>query len=123
MGFEGLLSAKPVAIGRREGLPGQKPMVLDDALEGERSVWFRFSLRGGAKERVARVTMGKREIVTFTQKASADDLRIVVQVPAPEVTKKASMTLELASGRKYHFASLTTPTLLNLLRRFSGSAP
>jgi hypothetical protein len=118
MDLEGLLSAKPVVINRREGLPGQKPLVLDDALKGERSVWFRFSLRGGFAERVARVLAGKRDVTLFTQKPAGDDLRIVVQVPASEITKKTSMTIEFEGGRKYHFASLTTPTLTNLLNRF-----
>lgn len=93
-------------------------MVLDDALKGERSVWFRFSLLGGAKEEIVRVTMGKKAIPSFTQKAENDNLRIVVQLAAGDVTKDASLTFELRGGRKYHFARLTTPTLTNLLKRF-----
>ncbi len=118
MDFEGLLSAKSVAINRREGLPGQKPLVLDDALKGDTSVWLRFTLHGGAAERVALVTLAGQPVSLFSQKPAGNDLKIVVQVPAASLTKKASMALELAGGRRYYFAALTTPTLTNLLKRF-----
>jgi hypothetical protein len=118
MDLEGLLSAKSVVINRREGLPGQKPLVLDDALKGDTSVWLRFTLQGGAADRVARVTLGSQAISFFSQKPAGKDLKIVVQVPATSLKKKASMALEFSGGRRYNFATLTTPTLTNLLKRF-----
>jgi hypothetical protein len=118
LALEGLLSAKPIVIGRQEGLPGQKRMLLDDALRGETHVWFRFTLKGGAKERVARISTGSARAPTFAEKASGNDLKIVVQLPIDQVRKNTSMTIELAGGSRYRFESLTTPTLTNLLKRF-----
>src|SRR6185503_16224717 len=46
--LDDLLRAQPVAIGRREGLPGHPEMVLVDALRGDERIWFRFKLEGGA---------------------------------------------------------------------------
>lgn len=93
-------------------------MLLEDALRGEHNVWFRFTLRGGARHRVAHVVAGRQEVRAFSQKAGGADLQIVVQLPREQVTKKLSLTIEIADGPKYRFASLTTPTLTNLLNRF-----
>ena len=54
----GLVWAKAVVIGRREGLPGQRSMVLVDALSGQETVWLRFRLEDGARPRRSRASTG-----------------------------------------------------------------
>ena len=102
--LEGVLRARPVVIGRSEGLPGQRPMVLVDALQGERWVWFRFALEGGAGSRVARVGWEQGEITTYVQEAEGKDLRVIVQVPRDAVSARAHVSLEVESGPTYTFA-------------------
>jgi hypothetical protein len=99
-----LLHAQPVAIGRREGLPGQPEMVLVDALRGDERIWFRFKLEGGAARRVSRVSWEQGDITTFVQEAAGKDLRLLVQVPRAAVTRGAHLSLETASGPTYTFA-------------------
>jgi hypothetical protein len=110
-----LVWAKAVVIGRREGLPGQRPMVLVDALSGQDSVWLRFRLEDGASAEVARVHWEHGEVTTFEQVADGADRRVVVQLPRGQVTPKTRVSLELASGATYRFA-LTAPTLARLFR-------
>ena len=99
-----LLHAQPMAIGRREGLPGQPEMVLVDALRGDERIWFRFKLEGGAARRVSRVSWEQGDITTFVQEAAGKDLRLLVQVPRAAVTRGAHLSLETASGPTYTFA-------------------
>ena len=110
-----LLWAKAVVIGRREGLPGQRPMILVDALNGRDSIWLRFRLEGGAGERVARVSWEHGEVTTFEEVADGKDRRVVVQLPRALVTSKTRVALEVAGGPTYRFP-LTAPTLARLLR-------
>ncbi len=102
--LEGVLRAKPVSIGRQEGLPGQRPMVLVDALQGETWVWFRFTLAKGAEARIARVFWEQGEIAAYVQEPADGDLRVIVQVPRPAVNRSAHLSLEVASGPTYTFA-------------------
>lgn len=102
--LQGLLRATPRAIDRREGLPGQRPMVLKDALFGDEWVWLRFQLEGGASARVDRVWWEQGDIATYVQEASGKDLRIVVQIPRAAVTKKTRVSLRVAAGPAYRFA-------------------
>jgi hypothetical protein len=102
--LEGVLRARPVVIARSEGLPGQRPMVLVDALQGERWVWFRFALEGGALSRVARVGWEQGEITTYVQETEGKDLRVIVQVPRAAVSPRAHLSLEVESGPTYTFA-------------------
>lgn len=102
--LEGLLRARPVAIGRHEGLPGQREMVLVDALHGEEWIWFRFRLDGGASLRIARVSWERGEITTYLQEPAGADLRVVVQVPRASVTRSARLQLEVEDGPSYAFA-------------------
>ncbi|MET0555933.1 MAG: hypothetical protein ABW221_23030 [Vicinamibacteria bacterium] len=111
----GLVWAKSVVIGRREGLPGQRSMVLVDALSGQDTVWLRFRLEDGASEEVARVHWEHGEVTTFEQVADGPDRRVVVQLPRARVTPKTRVTLELSRGPAYRFA-LTAPTLARLFR-------
>lgn len=110
-----LLWAKAVVIGRREGLPGQRPMVLVDALNGRDSIWLRFRLEGGADARVARVSWEHGEVKTFEEVAEGKDRRVVVQLPRALVTPKTRVALEVADGPTYRFP-LSAPTLARLLR-------
>jgi hypothetical protein len=102
--LEGLLRARPVAVGRHEGLPGQREMVLVDALHGEEWIWFRFRLEGGASLRLARVSSERGEITTYVQEPAGADLRVVVQVPRAAVTRSSRLRLEVADGPTYAFA-------------------
>ena len=111
----GLVWAKAVVIGRREGLPGQRSMVLVDALSGQETVWLRFRLEDGAPAEVARVHWEHGEVTTFEQVADGADRRVVVQLPRAQVTPKTRVSLELAGGPTYRFA-LTAPTLARLFR-------
>jgi hypothetical protein len=111
----GLVWAKAVVIGRREGLPGQRSMVLVDALSGQETVWLRFRLEDGATAEIARVHWEHGEVTTFEQVADGADRRVVVQLPRAQVTPKTRVSLELAGGPTYRFA-LTAPTLARLFR-------
>jgi hypothetical protein len=102
--LEGVLRAKPVSIGRREGLPGQRPMLLVDALQGDAWVWFRFALEGGGDAHIARISWEQGDIATFVQEPSGKDLRVIVQLPRAGVTRRAHLALEVESGPTYTFA-------------------
>lgn len=110
-----LLWAKAVVIGRREGLPGQRAMVLVDALNGRDSIWLRFRLEDGANERLARVSWEHGEVTTFEEVADGKDRRVVVQLPRARVTARTRVALEVANGPTYRFP-LSAPTLARLLR-------
>lgn len=113
--LQGLLRATPRAIDRREGLPGQRPMVLKDALFGDEWVWLRFHLEGGASDRVDRVWWQQGDITTYVQEANGKDLRIVVQIPRAAVSKKTRVSLRIAAGPAYRFA-LTPSTLTSFFK-------
>lgn len=113
--LQGLLRATPRAIDRREGLPGQRPMVLKDALFGDEWVWLRFHLEGGALARVDRVWWEQGDITTYVQEANGKDLRIVVQIPRAAVSKKTRVSLRVAAGPAYRFA-LTPSTLTSFFK-------
>jgi hypothetical protein len=98
-----LLAATPVAIDRREGLPGHRSMRLVDALKGDKWVWLRFRLEGGAAARVESVSWEHGDVASFTQEPSGEDLRVVVQLPRAPITKKTRVTLKLAEGATYKF--------------------
>jgi hypothetical protein len=110
-----LMRAAPVPIGRREGLPGQLPLVLVDALKGERFVWLRFTLEGGAAQRVKSAAWQRGAIEAFTQEPVGNDLRIVVQLPRAQVDKRARLQIELDSGASYR-VSLSVSTLAGFLK-------
>jgi hypothetical protein len=113
--MEGLLRARPVSIDRREGRPGQRAMVLVDALHGDEWVWLRFRLDGGSAERVEGVSWEHGEITRFVQEPAGQDLRVVVQVPRSAVTRKARVSVRLAGGVSYKFA-LSSSTLTNFVK-------
>jgi hypothetical protein len=101
---DGLLRARAVTIGRHEGLPGQREMVLVDALHGEEWIWFRFRLEGGVSQRVARVSWERGEITSWVQEPAGSDLRVIVQVPRADVTRAAHLVLDVDGGPSYTFA-------------------
>jgi hypothetical protein len=113
--LQGLLRATPRAIDRREGLPGQRPMVLKDALFGDEWVWLRFNLEGGASARVDRVWWERGDITTYVQEENGKDLRIIVQIPRAAVSKKTRVSLRVAAGPAYRFA-LRPSTLTNFFK-------
>jgi hypothetical protein len=113
--LDGLLAATPVAIDRREALPGQPGMVLVDALKGDKWIWLRFRLERGAAARVERASWEHGDIASFTQEAAGEDLRIVVQVPRARVTRKTRVSIKLLGGGQYRFA-LRPGTIPGLFR-------
>lgn len=110
-----LLSAKPERIGRREGLPGQKPVVLVDALKGEAWLYLRFLVENGSEERLASVTMGDQALDVLVEAPQDKALRIVVRIPRSEITRKTRVTLKLVSGAEYRFG-LSSGTLTAFLK-------
>lgn len=110
-----LMRAKVVVVAEREGLPGQPAMVLTDALQGERYVWLRFLLEGGAGARVSRVSWEGGAIESFTQEPQDKDLRVIVRVDRPAITRRAHVSLEIEEGATYTFAMDARP-LKELLR-------
>jgi hypothetical protein len=109
-----LLHARVVVAGEREGLPGHPAMVLTDALQGERWVWLRFLLEGGAASRVSRVSWEGGELDSLTQEPQDKDLRIIVRLARPAITRRAHVTLEIEQGGTYVF-SLGARSLRELL--------
>lgn len=114
-----LALARPVHIGRREGLPGQKVVELVDALKGEQFVWFRFRVIGGEGKEIARVRYergdDKQDIRTVMVYPRGGDLHVVVQVPREKVDRDTRLRVDLVGGPHYKF-SLSSSTLTNFLR-------
>jgi hypothetical protein len=113
--LEGLLLARPEHIGRREGLPGQPPLTLDDALKSDAWVWLRFTLPGGAASRLEEVSWENGLIRAYQTQPVKSDLRIVVQLPRARVTKRTRITVKVAPGGSYKFA-LSAPWLSTFVR-------
>ena len=113
--LEGLLLARPEHIGRREGLPGQPPLTLDDALKSDAWVWLRFTLPGGAASRLEEVSWENGVIRAYQTQPVKSDLRIVVQLPRARVTKRTRITVKVAPGGSYKFA-LSAPWLSTFVR-------
>jgi hypothetical protein len=112
---EALKTAKPVSIGRREGLPGEPEMVLDAAFRGDQSIWLRFVLVGSPKSRVERITWEGGEVQEFVQEPAGKDLRILVQLPRTKVSERTRVTIKINSGGTYRFA-LNTGTFADFLK-------
>ena len=124
----GMARATSVKINRREGRPGQRPVVLEDALHGDRNVpggdrwiWFRFRVLEGASlpgptagSKVRSLKWEKGSIDAFHVEASGKDLRVYVQLPRAEVTKKTRVEIGLTDGGTYRFA-LSSPWLASFL--------
>ena len=110
-----LATLKPVPIGRTEGLPSQRALVLEDILESSEWAFLRFTLKGGAKEHLDRVFWADGDIPNATETVSGPDLRIVVPVPRKGVTKKARVSLEVRGEGRYTFA-LSDPSLATFLK-------
>jgi hypothetical protein len=107
--------ARVIPIDRREGLPGQRPMILVDALAGRESIWFRFRLEGGASARVEAVTWENGDITSVEQSVEGKDRRIGVRLPRARVTPRTRLTLAVEGGPTYRFV-LSAPTLSNALK-------
>jgi hypothetical protein len=114
-GPQDLLRVVTVPIDRREGRPGQREMVLVDALEGDEWTWLRFRLEDGAEQRLERVWWDQGEVTRYLQEPAGRDLRVVVQLPRGKVTRRARLNLKLESGPTYRFA-LQPSTLPGFLR-------
>jgi hypothetical protein len=98
-----------------EGLPGQKEVVLVDALKSQDWLWLRFVVRGGASERVEHVTLDEKGVTEFVARAEAADLRVTAKISRADVGRKARVSLSLASGARYTFP-LTSSSLSAFLR-------
>jgi hypothetical protein len=108
---------KPQRIGREEALPGQRPVILEDALKSDMNVFLRFRAVGAAKAKdlIAKVSWEHGEIRTYTVVPSGPDLRILVQLPRARVSKATRISMKLTSGDSYKF-SLSAPWFSSFLR-------
>lgn len=109
-----LALAQPQRIGREEGLPGQRPIVLEDALRGRTLVWLRFRIRGGAKSRVTQVSWERGEVKSVLIEADGPDLRVVVQLPRSHVSSSTRVELRV-DNRAYKFP-VSAPWFSSFLR-------
>ncbi len=99
----GMLEAEIVPIGRREVQPGRREVVLLDAFRSKDWVWLRFAVRGGARDRVDGLWLGKDRLVSYLAEQSGGDLRLVVQVRRALLSSKSKVTLSVGGG-EYRFA-------------------
>jgi hypothetical protein len=111
--------APSVPIGRKAGLPGQKAMVLEDVLKGDQYLWCRFTLKGGSKAHVERVSTEWGDLENYSVTPVGQDLKIVVELPRVKTTKKTAITI-VAEGPPYKFPALASPTLGNTLKGWLG---
>ena len=113
-----LLRAETIAVGRREGLPGESEMVLVDALNGRSSVWLRFLLERGAAETVETVTWEKGRATDVVAEPVGKDLRIVAALPREALGRRSLVSVRVG-GRTYDFSFSTPPfrALLKALER------
>jgi hypothetical protein len=111
-----LLQLRPVVIGRREGLPGQRPVVLEDALKSQSNVWLRFRVVGGSKDRVASISWEHGALTSFVQASEGKDLRVVVRLPRAEVSKKSRVRIRLEGEKTDRAFALGSPWLSSFLR-------
>ncbi len=115
-----LSRVEPRDIGRQEGLAGQRPMVLSRVYvprEGNESLgraWLEFVLKGGASERVSSVTSSNGPS-PFDSARAGKDLIVTVEVPIA-LLEKGWMEVHVASGAKYRFTQLSSPTLWNSVK-------
>jgi hypothetical protein len=111
-----LLQLRPVVIGRREGLPGQRPVVLEDALKSQSNVWLRFRVVGGGKDRVASISWEHGPLTTFLQASEGKDLRVVVRLSRADVSKKSRVKIRLEGETTDRSFALGSPWLSSFLR-------
>jgi hypothetical protein len=111
----GIMLSKPIKIGRVEGMPGQKEVILEDALDSAEWLILRFRIKGGAKERVASARWEQGVIHRMEQGVEGKDLRFAIQIPKAFVSKSTKIELTLESGSKYNFP-LTGTTLVQWLQ-------
>jgi hypothetical protein len=108
--------AHAVPIGRREGLPGQPVLVIEDALRSEEWIWYRLRLEGGAKEQITALEWEHGSLDDFQQLSEGGDRRILVRVPRRLVSRHTRLVLKLASGTVYRVPPVP-PTLSGFFRR------
>jgi hypothetical protein len=111
-----LLWADAQPIGRREGLPGQPTLVLEDALSSDEWIWYRMRLEGGAREQVTAIEWERGPISDVQQRTAGADRRILVRVPRRFVNRHTRLVLRLASGAVYHVPPFP-PTLRGFFKR------
>jgi hypothetical protein len=109
-----LAGLRLVTIGRREGLPGQRPLTLEDALASGDEAFLRFLLPKGRGRHVERVFLSSGDVPDVAEEPSGPDLRIVVGIPRRALEGRARIRL-VVSGESYTFA-LQEPTLSAFLR-------
>ena len=116
--LEGLLAARPVSIGRREGLPGQKQVVLVDALQGDTWVWFRFVVRGVVRlGHEVSGRDGRRRMLTGSVGQVREDLATLRDQGVTEVFIDPNFSPDVVSADADPIRSLDTA--LGLLEEFA----
>lgn len=111
---DALAMAQPQRIGREEGLPGRRVVVLEDALRGTSLVWLRFRVARGAKSHLDGVRWEKGDVKSVLIAPDGKDLRVVVQLPRAGVTKDTRVELRV-DGEDYRFP-VSAPWLSSFLR-------
>jgi hypothetical protein len=111
-----LLQLRPVVIGRREGLPGQRPLILEDALKSEANVWLRFRVVGGNKDRVSAISWEHGPLTSFLQAPEGKDLRLIVRLTRSNVSKKTRVRIRLEGEKADRSFALDSPWLSSFLR-------
>jgi len=103
-------------IERREGLPGQPVLVLEDALSTEDWIWYRMRLEGGAREQITALEWERGPISDYQQRSEGADRRILVRVPRRLVSRRTRLVLTLASGAVYRVPPFP-PTLRGFFKQ------
>jgi hypothetical protein len=103
-------------IGRREGLPGQPTLVLEDALSSEEWIWYRLRLEGGAHEQITAIEWERGPISDLQERSEGADRRIVVRLPRRFVNRHTRLVLKLASGPVYRVPPFA-PTVSGFFRQ------
>jgi hypothetical protein len=116
LALEQLPWAKAVPIGRREGLPGQHVLVVEDALRTDEWIWYRLRIEGGASEQVTALEWNHGALSDYQQVSDGPDRRIVVRVPRRLVGRGTRLELRLASGETYRVSPFS-PTVTGFFRR------
>jgi hypothetical protein len=104
----GILTARVRSIGRVENLPGQRPVELVDALEGDRYLWLRFSIEDTKGARVERIWWEHGPIANYATEEvdHGKRLALVVQLPRRSdsgtalVTKHTRVHMKLSDGER-----------------------
>jgi hypothetical protein len=79
-------------------------------------VWLRFRLVGGSKVRVSAMSWEHGPLTSFLQATEDKDLRLIVRLPRPSVSKKTRVRIRLEGEKADRSFALDSPWLSSFLR-------